>query len=118
MYKIILDTNFLINAIKFKLDIFSELKKTLDNPFKVYIVDKTLDELKSKPNERLIRTFIERKGINIIKTAKNKYTDDLILEKSTENTVIATQDKELKEKAKKKGLKTLIIRQKKYLLMI
>ena len=46
MKKIILDTNFIVTALKFKIDLFSELRKALDFQYEIFILDKTIDELK------------------------------------------------------------------------
>ena len=107
--KTILDTDFLINVIKYKIDI-SEIK----NP---YIIDKTLDELKkvNNLNARAALKLIELKKFKIIKTKKDKIVDDLILEKATKEDRVATQDKKLKKKLKEKQIKVITVRQKKYI---
>lgn len=112
---IILDTDFLLNSLKYKIDILSEFSRILDEKFKVNILDKTLDELKGKKLERLAKNFIESKNINIIKTDKLKNVDNLILDLADKNIAIATQDKGLKRKLKEKNIQTITIRQKKYL---
>jgi len=105
--KTILDTDFLINVIKYKIDI-SEIK----NPS---IIDKTLDEIKkTTSNGRATLKLIELKKIKIIKTNKDKIVDDLILEKATKEDIVATQDKKLKRKLKEKQIKVVTVRQKKY----
>jgi rRNA-processing protein FCF1 len=109
MKKIILDTNFLLTAIKFKIDIFSQLQE-----YDIYILDKTLKELENKKNEKLAKELIEKHNIKIIKTSNDKYVDDLLLE--YKDFIIATQDKELKEKLKKAKISTISLRQKKYLI--
>ena len=45
MKRIVLDTNFLLAVSQFHIDIFSELERILDFPYKIYVVDKTIDEL-------------------------------------------------------------------------
>ena len=114
MEKIILDTDFLITAIKYKIDLFSELNRLCDFKKEVFIVDKTVEELKNKPQEKLIREIIREKHIKVIKTENNKNVDDLLLE--LEKTIVCTQDLELKKKIKKQGRKVITIRQKKYLI--
>ncbi len=116
MIKIILDTDFLLTTIKFRVDIFSEFKRICDFPYTLYILDKTLEELKGKKEENLIISLIKNK-VKKVKTKKDKSVDDLLMELK-ENFILATQDKELKKRAKKKNLKLITIRQKKYLIMI
>ena len=43
MYKVIIDTNFLLIPEQFKVDIFTEFKNLLGD-VKLYIIDKTVDE--------------------------------------------------------------------------
>ena len=116
MTKIILDTDFLLATIKFKVSIFSEFKRICDFPYTLCILDKTLEELKGKKEENLVIGLIKNK-VKKIKTKKDKSVDDLLMELK-ENFILATQDKELKKRAKKKNLKLITIRQKKYLIMI
>jgi len=113
MKTIILDTDFILTSVKFKIDIEEQLKQLCDFNFKISYLDKTIDELKNKPNEKLAKTIIS--NFNIIKTTRNKPVDDLILNISDNNTIVATQDKELKEKLKKGKIAVITIRQKKYL---
>ena len=109
MKKVILDTNFLLTAIKFKVDIFSQLQE-----YEIYVLDKTLQELKNKKYEKLAKELIERFNVNIIKTSSKKNVDDLLIE--YKEYIIATQDKNLKEKLKKAKISTISLRQKKYLI--
>ena len=46
MKKILLDTNFLLIPSQFKVDIFSELERICIFNYKLYVLDKTVDELK------------------------------------------------------------------------
>ncbi|MEK6953002.1 MAG: hypothetical protein AABX29_08365 [Nanoarchaeota archaeon] len=113
MRTIILDTDFILTSVKFKIDIEQQLKKLCDFNFNISYLDKTLDELKNKPNEKLAKAVIS--NFNIIKTTRDKSVDELILNISDNNTIVATQDKELKEKLKKGKIAIITIRQKKYL---
>lgn len=111
MKRIILDTCFILSCINFKIDFFSELKRICSFPFKIYILDKTLKELKNKKQEKLALILI--KTVNIIKTKEKKPVDELLL--NQKNAIIATQDKALKEKLKKAKIPIITIRQRKYL---
>ncbi len=118
MKNIILDTDFLINCAKLKIDFSLEISKILDTSFKLFIIDKTIDELQGKKYEKLVKAIIEAEKISFIETKKDKSVDDLILENVNENTIVATQDQELKRRLKNKGIKIITIRQKKYLVLI
>jgi rRNA-processing protein FCF1 len=107
--KTILDTDFLINIIKYKINI-EEIK----NPS---IIDKTLDELGSKntSNAKAAIKLTKLKKFKVIKTKKDKIVDALILEEAKEGDLVATQDKKLKRQLKENNIKTITIRQKKYI---
>ena len=114
MYTIILDTSFLVDAVKLKIDIFSELGRICDFKYEIAIVDKTLDELKGKPGEKLIKEMIEKKNVYILQTVSGGYVDDLLLGLKQKDLIIATQDKNLK---KRLHVPIIAIRQKKYLIL-
>lgn len=113
MKTIILDTDFILTSVKYKINIEEQLRSLCDFNFNISYLDKSLDELKNKPNEKLAKTMIS--NFNIIKTSRNKPVDELIIKISNNNTIVATQDKELKEKLKKGKIAVITIRQKKYL---
>jgi rRNA-processing protein FCF1 len=107
--KTILDTDFLINIIKYRIDI-EEIK----NPS---IIDKTITELEkvNNLNSKTALKLIKIKKFKIIKTNKDKIVDDLILEKATKQDIVATQDKKLKKQLKEKNIQVITVRQKKYI---
>ena len=112
MKTIILDTDFLINIAKNNIHVFDELKRICNFQYEIKIIDKTLDELKGKPKEKLIISLLESKNVKIIKTKKDKIVDELILGLKQKDLIIATQDKDLKNRVKSP---IITIRQGKYL---
>ncbi len=125
MKKIILDTNFLLIPIQFKVDIFTEIDKICLFNYKLYIVDKTIDELKKiigkqkgkhKLAAKIALQLVKKKNIAKIKT-KEGHVDDLILDILDKDTFLATQDGILRKKAVKKGVKVIVLRAKKYLVL-
>ncbi len=114
MYTIVLDTNFLITALKFKIDLFEEIEKICIFDYDIAVLDKTLNELKGKSNEKLIKDLINKKKVNIIKTDTKDYVDD-ILAGLDNNFIIATQDIGLKRRLEIRKMPIIFIRQKKYL---
>ncbi|MBS3149956.1 hypothetical protein J4455_04685 [Candidatus Woesearchaeota archaeon] len=117
MIRVLIDTNFIVTCLKFKIDLFSEINRICDFNYELYTIDKTLDELK-KLKSKLSLQLIEKFNIKIIKTNENLDVDSLILKIADENTIVATQDKELKKKLRIKGIKVLVIRKKQYLMII
>ncbi|MCK4521883.1 MAG: nucleotide-binding protein [Nanoarchaeota archaeon] len=124
--KIILDTNFLLIPSQFKLDIFSEIKRIADFNYELYIIDKTVDELKgiikdkgqkekNKLAAKIALQLIRLKKVKDIKTKDNKIVDDLILDIVNKNYIVATSDRILKQKLRKKGITLIILKNKRYL---
>ena len=125
MKTILIDTNFLVECAKNKVDIHSELTRILDFSFEVAILDRTMEELdtiiargkKEGQAAKLAKTILMTKKVSVLPTLGG-HTDTLLLEKADENNIIATMDKALKQKLKKKGQDVVIIRgQKKLALM-
>ena len=114
MYTIVLDTNIILYALKYKVDLLEEIKRICNFKYEVKILDKTLDELQGKPNGKLALKYIREKNIKLINTKNSGYVDDLLL-KLDNNYIIATNDKELKRRLKNHPIITL--RQKKYLMI-
>lgn len=113
----ILDTDFIINCIKNKIDIETSIKTALTDKTEICIIDKTLEELKNKPLEKLATKFISK--FKIIKTKNDKTVDNLIMDlvKNNQKIIVATQDKNLKEKLKNRKIPVITIRQQKYLIL-
>ena len=127
--RIILDTNFLLIPAQFGLDIFTELDKTLDYSYSLFIMDKSLEELKEASKHQkgalkeavkvtlsLIKSMKDNNKLNII-PAKTSYIDREILETADKETLVATQDLELRKKLHEKGIKTIVMRQRKHLVI-
>jgi len=126
MKKIILDTNFLLIPGSVKVDIFAELERLCLFKYKVYVLDMTIKELeklkaegkgKTSKNAKLALDLLKIKKVNIIKT-KQGHVDDLILQVADKDTIVATQDMELKRRLKAKGIPQIILRKKQYLDMV
>ena len=125
MKKIILDTNFLLIPVQFKVDIFSEIDRICLFAYKLYIVDKTINELekiigKEKPKDKMAAKIalqlIKRKKVDIIKTSEGK-VDDILLDLLGKDSILATQDALLRKKARKRGNQVIVLRSKKHLIL-
>ena len=126
MKKIILDTNFLLIPLQFRVDIFSEISRICNFNHRLYIFDKTIDELRGIIEQQSVKNkkaaqfglkLIKFKNIRILKS-EQKDVDSLILQHLDADTIIATQDIPLKRELIKKGVSMIILRQKKYLQLI
>ncbi len=128
MKKILLDTNFLMICFQFRVDIFTELDRVCNFDFKLFVLDKTIEELekivgeqkgKNKEAAKIALKLIAIKKINIIKTKSNRKTDDVIRDiAAKDNYIVATQDKDLKRRLINQGASVIVLRQKKVLAII
>lgn len=129
MATIVLDTNFLMIPSSLGVDILSEIDRICDFRYDLAVVRQTIDELKKiselqsgkhKAAARLALQIIKNNNINIIETTCTTNADDAIISLLEQKRVgagfiVATQDKELKKRIKKKGCPLIVLRQKKYL---
>ena len=118
--RIILDTNFLIDVIRFKIDL-GQIPTLILGQCELFTLDSVMDELKkiakTKAREsgyaKIALELIKNKKIRILKIEGK--ADEVILSLSEKNTIVATNDKELKKLLKRKGVKTIYIKSKKHL---
>ncbi len=127
MKKILLDTNFLLIPAQFRVDIFSEIERICNFNYKLYILDRTIEELnsiiekqrgKNKEAAKLALKLVKLKKISIIKTKEKSATDRLIIKTANKKEfIVATQDKFLKKQLKTENIALIVLRQKKRLLL-
>ena len=120
--EVVIDTNFFMVPFQFNVDIITELEKLLPS-YKLTTPSFVINELKglkrnSKGKVRLNANLalklansskIEIKDISLL---ENETVDDALLRVSE---VLATNDIELKNRAKDKGITVAYLRQKKYI---
>ena len=120
--EVVIDTNFFMVPFQFNVDIIDELEKALPS-YKLTTPIFVINELKSlkRNNKGKIRlnadlalklansSNIEIKDISL---ENNETVDDALLRVSE---VLATNDIELKKRARKKGITVAYLRQKKYI---
>ena len=107
MKNVLLDTSFLVECAKHKVDLFKELERILDFSFDIAILDRTMDELdvlitkgrKTGDAAKLAKTILMTKKVVVLPT-EGGHTDTLLLRKSDEENIVATMDQELKRKLK------------------
>jgi rRNA-processing protein FCF1 len=123
---VIMDTNFLTVPAQFGVDVFSEAERVLERSLEFVLLDSVVEEIKSSL-ERASRTearkfkvaldLVERcTVVSIPEAAKSAPVDDQLLDyaKSVEG-VLATNDRELRERASSQGTPVLLLRGKKHL---
>ena len=120
--EVVIDTNFFMVPFQFNVDIITELEKLLPS-YKLTTPSFVINELKglknnSKGKIRLNANLalklansskVEIKDISLL---ENETVDDALLRVSE---VLATNDIELKKRAKDKGITVAYLRQKKYI---
>ena len=139
--QVFLDTNTLLLPGVYRIDVLGEIARLLDVPYEVVILDIVLDELrrltvgKSKDAQAaklglsLAKSWISKKEALLKDTAalqaqlhpiEKHLNADLVFEKmvSGVDCIVATQDRELRQKIAKTGAKTLIMRQKSHFELI
>jgi rRNA-processing protein FCF1 len=123
MKKILLDTNFLIDLIRFKLNL-EEIGELIDGPYQLIVLNPVIKELKKissfktkeSTHAKVVLELLKSRGIEILDT-KEKDADKAVLALKDENTIVATNDVELRKKLKSLGTKTIYLRSKKHLAM-
>ena len=120
--EVVIDTNFFMVPFQFNVDVISELEKSLPS-YKLTTPSFVINELKGLKNNNKGKTRlnanlalklansskIEIKDISLL---ENETVDDALLRVSE---VLATNDIELKNRAKDKGITVVYLRQKKYI---
>ena len=127
MEKILLDTNFLMACFQFKADIFSEIERICAFNYKIYVLDKTAEELKNiaekqkgrqRDAAKIALKLLEIKNVAVIETNSKKHTDEVILDYAKNGYIAATQDKDLKRRLLNQGSTAITLRQKKKLIWV
>ena len=120
--EVVIDTNFFMVPFQFNFDIITELEKVLPS-YKLTTPSFVINELKGlkRNNKGKIRlnanlalklansSKVEIKDISLL---ENETVDDALLRVSE---VLATNDIELKKRAKAKGITIVYLRQKNYI---
>jgi len=124
MKKIILDTNFFTIPHQFKIDIFEEIDRIMEEEYELITLNKVVEELKKLAKEKTENAVAARIGLEMIKkrnikviSTEDKNVDNTIFKIADKNTIVATNDRVLRKKLKNKNVKTLYLRSKKHIEM-
>jgi len=122
--KVLLDTNFLVDIIRFRIDfsIFQDVEENIE----IFISSEALRELRSIANRKTKKgrlalvalKLIESKQIKVVQSLKKEVDQDLIALAKKEGFIVATNDKDLKEKLKKENVRVVCLRNKKMIEVI
>lgn len=109
--KIMLDTNFLVAPFQLSIDLFEEIDRVYPVN-EVYTLEDAVQEAKSIEEGRyknLVEKLIETQDIKVLETEGEGEVDDLLVDICDE-FVIATNDRELKDRLVERGAEVLFIR--------
>ena len=120
--EVVIDTNFFMVPFQFNVDIITELENLLPS-YKLTTPSFVINELKGLKNNNKGKTRLNanlalklanssKVEIKDISLLENETVDDALLRVSE---VLATNDIELKNRAKDKGITVAYLRQKKYI---
>ncbi|MCW4023314.1 MAG: PIN domain-containing protein [archaeon] len=124
--KIIIDANFFFIPLQFRLDIFEELTNLLNKRYEPILLSSTKMELEglaqSNPkiqNQALLALkFAEKCRFVSVEKRPNETYDDVVVRVAAEwKCPVATNDKEMKQRLREKGVATIFLRQKQRLAM-
>ncbi|MEM7825305.1 MAG: PIN domain-containing protein [Candidatus Aenigmatarchaeota archaeon] len=116
MKKIIFDTNFLIDCFRFRVDFLKEIEENIEKPYEFFVVNLSLKELESIAKTRKKEAKYARIALAFLKKnckvvfIKAKNADQGILKISDENTVVATNDKQLRKNLKRLKIKNIYLK--------
>ncbi len=116
--KVLLDTNFLLVPVQFKVNIYDEL-----GDHELITLESCINELEKiaegkgryAPVAKIALDLIVEKGIKIVAT-KEKITDSAIINYAKKhNCMVATNDRKLIKTLKSNKIKIIRLRQRKFL---
>lgn len=112
MKRLLLDSNFVVYLFKYKkLDILFDLSLS----YRILLLDRVLMELKKilKDKYDFILKFLKSVNASVVRTKSKGYTDKILLNYAKkQKCILATNDKELKRKAKVEGVIVMSVRNK------
>ena len=143
MKKVVLDTNILMVPGQFMVDIYGDIERLMTEPYTLVVLDTVLNELtklavgtskdaraaqlglglvnahrQASPTiwEKILGLVPhDRKGKKLVIVKATGHVDDAIVEMADVDTIVATNDTGLKRRLKKKKIKLIVLKSKKYL---
>jgi len=124
--KIITDTNFLVDVVRFRigLDFLDSLGDLVLGRFELVAPESVEMELgRMKSSDAKLALRIARTRVRFMEYAEGRTTDDKIvnlakkLDRGGEKTAVATNDAALRKRLKALGIKTIYLRARKHLEM-
>jgi len=125
---VVIDTNFIVVPAQFGIDIFTQAEAVLERSVRFEILSSVVSEIETLSEKasaterrwfRIAKDFIDRcQVIEYESTMQGLSVDDEVLEYLTgTGHILATNDKELKKRARDRGISVLMLRGKKRLML-
>jgi rRNA-processing protein FCF1 len=119
MVKIVIDTNFAKIPFQFKVDVYSEIGRIINESYVLEFPRICIPELQKLKQGQAALELMLKKGVIFVDMPLLKTVDDSIIDYAKEKkAIIATQDSLLKKKALKNSLSVITLRKKQYLIKI
>ncbi len=117
---ILLDTSFLVSALKFKIDIYEEISRVVPERHELATLDNVITELgkisaRKDRNAGLALQLVTHKKVSIYKGKRIRCDDALVEFAKEKGAILCTQDRELKRKAKSHDIRVITIKNKSHL---
>ena len=111
MKTILLDTNFLIEALKRRIDVASQLERAFEDGFTPVVLKEQLAEIERLgPLEaRAATTVIDALGIRVEEGGKTDVDDAILAYAKKSGAAVATGDEGLKKRLKKAGVEIITL---------
>lgn len=115
--QLILDTNFLILAHRFKIKVFEELDRLIEEKYEPVISEKIVDEIRAIARSKKRENGVAKVVLKLIKkycitVEKSKEQVDKWILKKAKGNMICTNDKELKKRLKLLGARVISVKGK------
>ena len=122
--KMLLDTSFLLSAMRHKIDISSELMKF--GKATLYVIDLVVKELESfkdgrgrkAVDSRMSLRFLDQEGAHVIKTGGAHTDSEIVTYATNRKMTVCTVDGPLKRTLVRRGALVITIRQGRYLVRV
>lgn len=124
--KVILDTNFLLIPSAERVDVFAEIERVVSGAVNFCMIEGSMRELQAleangspaeKAQARLARKILAVKHISLI-SQKAGVVDDAIVQEARPGDLVATMDKELRQRLKEKGVDTAVLRKRQHVIIL
>ena len=110
--EVLIDANFALIPVQFKLDIYSELDRIVQRKYQIVTLEPITEEIQKIAKGKLALQMLENKGVRIIPTSIRDVDDAIVDYAERENAIVCTNDKELENRLREKGITVIYMRGK------